>query len=59
MEIPSDGVIRPSRSLFSSQVLLVKIKDGTWRFCIDYRSLNAINMRDMFRVPIIDELFQE
>lgn len=55
----SEGIIRPSNNIFSSQILLVKKKDGSWRFYVNYRALNEATMKDRFLIPTVQELFDE
>lgn len=57
-EMLMKGVIRPSSSPFAAEVVMVRKKEGTWRFCVDYRMLNKITIKDKYPLPRIAELLR-
>jgi len=48
------GIVEPATSPWASSVVFVKKKDGTLRFCIDYRRLNSVSKQDSYPLPLTD-----
>lgn len=58
-EMMEAGVIRPSTSPWASPISLVPKKDGTTRFCIDYRKLNSVTRKNSYPLPLISDIFDQ
>lgn len=58
-EMLTNGIIQHSKSPFSSPVLMVKKKDMSWRFCVDFRHLNALTVKSQFPIPLMEEILNE
>ncbi|GBN37648.1 Retrovirus-related Pol polyprotein from transposon 297, partial [Araneus ventricosus] len=54
-EMVDNGIIEESSGPWASPIVLVKKKDGSTRFCVDYRKLNEITKKDSYPLPRIDD----
>ena len=52
------GIIRPSKSPYASQVVIVRKKTGEIRLCVNFRKLNAISIHNSFPLPHVEEALQ-
>jgi hypothetical protein len=56
-----DGIIQPSKSPYSSEIVIAKKADSDgnftgWRFCIDFRNINKATIKDAYPLPRITDL---
>ena len=55
-EMQQRGIIQPSASAWASPIVIVPKKDGTSRFCVNFRRVNAVTKKDVYPLPMIDDV---
>ena len=55
-DMQEQGVVKPSNSPWASPIVLVPKKDGSLRFCVDFRRLNAITRKDVYPLPRVEDI---
>lgn len=58
-EMKEQGVIEESNSPWMSSAVMVRKKNGTIRFCVDYRKLNDATVKDLYPLPRIDGILDQ
>ena len=55
----AENVIKPSESAWASPITLIPKRDGSTWFCVDYRKLNLVTIRDQYLLPQIQDIFYQ
>jgi hypothetical protein len=55
-DMTDKDIVQPSTSAWASPIVLIPKRDGSLRFCVDYRKLNAITKKDVYPLPWIDDI---
>jgi hypothetical protein len=58
-ELLNAGIIHPSTSPYSSPIVMVLNKEGSWTMCLDFHALNKLSIKDKFPISVIDDLLDE
>jgi hypothetical protein len=58
-ELLNAGIIHSSTSPYSSPIVMDLKKEGSWRMCPNFHSLNKLTIKDKFPIPVIDDLLDE
>jgi hypothetical protein len=58
-EMLNSGLITKSNSPWASPIILVKKKDGTDRFCVDFRKLNSLTIGDSYMLPLVEDMMNK
>ena len=59
IEMLESGVIEPSMSAWSSPVVMIRKSNDKYRFCIDFRKLNAVSKADAYPLPYMDAILRK
>lgn len=52
-------IVEPSTSPWSSPIVMVKKGDGSWRFCVNYKRLNAVSVPDAYPLPYVSSILDK
>ncbi|XP_011881426.1 PREDICTED: uncharacterized protein LOC105569517 [Vollenhovia emeryi] len=53
------GIIEPSRSAWSTPIVMIKKPNGTYRFCLDFRRLNSVSKKDAYPLPYMNAILDK
>jgi len=52
-------IIEPSRSEWSTPIVMVRKPNGTYRFCLDFRKLNSVSKKDAYPLPYMNAILDK